>query len=288
MDEVMLHKEIEGAIAESSVMDLRSELRNIMNSETSWNVSEQTIEDFIDGVLDDELLDEFNAELKENTDLMAELALREQINKAIAETDVQALRAELRDAQLKAEKKEVKSIFMPRMEVGRSRFLRNTAAMIIVLIGLAGAINTGMRSMDNTYSKFFESATWASERSVTNSLDDIQMAKVYFQRADYSKVIDLLNNTTVTNSEAFVTQFYKGLSYQNLNNYENAIKEYTKVIEHGNNLFVEEAEWYKALCYLKINNKADAKQELLAVIDRKGHYENNAKAILRRLRYSFK
>jgi lipopolysaccharide biosynthesis regulator YciM len=73
-----------------------------------------------------------------------------------------------------------------------------------------------------------------------------------------------------------------------MNNYENAIKEYSKVIEHGNNLFVEEAEWYKALCYLKINNKADAKQELLAVIDRKGHYENNAKAILRRLRYSFK
>ena len=61
-----------------------------------------------------------------------------------------------------------------------------------------------------------------------------------------------------------------------------------KVIDHGNNMFIEEAEWYKALCYLKMNKRAEAKKELLAVIDRKGHYEKDAKAILRKLRYSFK
>ena len=53
-------------------------------------------------------------------------------------------------------------------------------------------------------------------------------------------------------------------------------------------MFIEEAEWYKALCYLKMNERTEAKKELLAVIDRKGHYEKDAKAILRKLKYSFK
>lgn len=286
--EVNLHKEIEDAVNESGIMDLRSELRNIMDSETSWNVSEKSIEDFIDGILEEDLLDEFNTELNKNTDLMAEIKLREQINEAIAEDDILSLRAELGQARKDADKKEVKSIMMPRFEIGTTKFWRNSVAMIIVLVGLAGVLNTGMQSMDNTYDKFFESPTWASERSVSSNLDNIQMAKVYYQDAEYQKAIDLLNTVTTSQDDAFVSQFYKGLSYQNLNSYDSAIKEYSKVLNHGNNLFVEEAEWYKSLCYLKMNQKAEAKLELIAVIDRKGHYEKDAKAILRRLRYSFK
>uniref|UniRef100_UPI00321704F2 tetratricopeptide repeat protein n=1 Tax=uncultured Draconibacterium sp. TaxID=1573823 RepID=UPI00321704F2 len=287
-DEVILHSEIEAALKEEGVMNLRSELRNIMDAETSWNVSEKSIEDFIDGILEDELLEEFNAELKENTDLMAEVALREHINEAIAETDIQSLRAGLRSAQTKVDKKEVKSIVMPRFERGTKHIWRTSAAMIIVLIGLAGILNTGLHSTDNTYNRYFESPTWASERSVSSSIDNIQMAKVYYQTAEYQKVVDLLNNTKADEDQAFVSEFYKGLSYQNLDRYENAIQAYTKVIDHGNNLFIEEAEWYKSLCYLKLNQKSEAKLELIAVIDRKGHYEKDAKAILRRLRYSFK
>jgi hypothetical protein len=73
-----------------------------------------------------------------------------------------------------------------------------------------------------------------------------------------------------------------------LNKYPKAVTEYSKVIDHGNNMFIEEAEWYKALCYLKMNKRAEAKKELLAVIDRRGHYQKDAKAILRKLKYSFK
>ncbi|MCY1722790.1 hypothetical protein OU798_20755 [Prolixibacteraceae bacterium Z1-6] len=287
-DEVILHSEIEAALKEDGIINLRSELRNIMETETSWNVSEKSIEDFIDGILDDDLLEEFNVELKENTDLMAEVALREHINEAIAETEIQSLRAGLQAARTKVDRKEVKSIVMPQLEKGTRRIWRNSAAMIIVLIGLAGILNNGLQSPDNMYNKFFDSPTWASERSVSNSIDNIQMAKIFYQSGEYMKVVELLNNTEAGEDEVFVSEFYKGLSYQNLDRYENAVQAYTKVINHGNNLFIEEAEWYKSLCYLKMNHRAEAKQELFAVIDRKGHYEKDAKAILRRLRYSFK
>lgn len=289
LEEVNLHMELEAALEEFDVMKLRDEMSSIMEAETSWNVSENTIEDFIDGVLDDEeLLEEFNIELKENTDLMAELSLRENINSAIGEKDIISLRESLSEARRGSEKQEVKSIVMPRFDTQSTRFWRNSVAMIVVLIGLAGILNTGMQSTQGTYAKYFETPAWASERSVNASLDAIQTAKIYFQQSDYQKVIKELDNVTPQKDQAFVAQFYKGLSYQNLDQYDNAIQEYTKVINHGNNLFVEEAEWYKALCYLKENKRSEARAELLAVIDRKGHYEKDAKAIIRKLRYTFK
>ena len=288
LEEVGLHKDIEGAIEEFDVMNLRDEMRGIMESETSWNVSEQNIEDFIDGILDEDLLEEFSAELKENTDLMAEVALREQINNAIGEKDIQSLRAQLSDARTAAETKEVKSIVMPQFDLHSTRFWRNSVAMIIVLIGLAGALNMNTSSVDNTYNKFFDSPTWASERSAASSLDDIQTARLFYQEADYEKVIGVLNNASLPANEIFVAQFYKALSYQNMNQMDKAIEEYTKVIDDGDNMYIEEAEWYRSLCYLKQNKKEEAKQELLAVIDRKGHYENDAKAIIRKLRYNMK
>ncbi len=289
LEEVNLHMELEAALEEFDVMQLRDEMSSIMEAETSWNVSENTIEDFIDGVLDDEeLLEEFNIELKENTDLMAELSLREQINSAIGEKDIISLRESLSEARRGSEKQEVKSIVMPRFDTQSTRFWRNSVAMIVVLIGLAGILNTGMQSTQGTYAKYFETPAWASERSVNASLDAIQTAKIYFQQSDYQKVIKELDNIAPQKDQAFVAQFYKGLSYQNLDQYDNAIQEYTKVVDHGNNLFVEEAEWYKALCYLKANKRSEARAELLAVIDRKGHYEKDAKAIIRKLRYTFK
>ena len=287
--EVGLHNEIEFSVAENDIMDLRSELRNIMESETSWNVSEQTIEDFIDGVLEDEfLLEEFSAELKENTDLMAEVALRENINSAVSEMDIMGLRQKLKDARDESEKKEVKSIIMPRIEIGTTKFWRSSVAVVLVLVGLLGAMRMNTNTLDNSYDKYFTSTSWASERSVDSEMNIIHQAQMYFQQNEFQKTIDLLDNATVKADDQFVPQFYKGLSYQNLNKYPKAVTEYTKVIDHGNNMFIEEAEWYKALCYLKMNKRAEAKKELLAVIDRKGHYEKDAKAILRKLRYSFK
>jgi len=286
--EVNLHTEIEAAVSEDDIMNLRNEMKNIMQSETSWNVSESTIEDFIDGMLEEDLLAEFEAEMEENTDLMAEVTLRQQINNAIGEKDVQNLRAMLGRARKESERKEVKSIVMPQFDLKSTRFWRNSVAMIILLVGLFGALQVNLNSAQRTYNQYFETPTWATERSVNNStLDNLQEARLLFAQSDYENTIKLLEKVP-ENKDAFVKHFYSALSYQNLNQFDKAIDEYAKVIEHGNNLFIEEAEWYKSLCYLKLDQKQEAKKELLAVIERKGHYEQDAKAIIRKMKYSIK
>lgn len=104
-EEVQLHKELQKAVWESDVINLGNKVANIIRTESSWNVSEKSIEDYIDGCLEGKELEEFTAELKDNTDLRAEVKLRKQINELLAETDILDLR---NDLQLAKEKTEVK------------------------------------------------------------------------------------------------------------------------------------------------------------------------------------
>lgn len=286
-DEVNLHQEIDSAIQEEDIINLRNQISGILQTETSWNVSEKSIEDFIDGVLEGELLKEFKLELHDNTDLMAEVELRRQVNDSIREKDIFDLRRELKAAREASEVKKVKMI-IPETRIGQIKFWRSSVAVLIVLIGLAGVLRNSFISVDNTYDNFYNAPAWSPERSLTNEITILQEANMSYLNADYAQVIKIFNQLPESNIPYPVFDFYKAASLQNLDKYEEAITAYTKVIKHGDNLFIEEAEWYRSLCYLKLGNEQTAKAELLAVIDRKGHFENDAKAVLRRLKFSMK
>ncbi len=288
-EELHLHQDVEDAVQEYDLMDLRNQLSDIIKSETSWNVSERSIEDFIDGVLEGEELDEFVAELNDNTDLHAEVNLRTQINEAIGEKDVFELRDKLKAAKEVSEVKKVKML-VPESKSELFRYVRSSVAILILLIGLAGVLSNGMLSYDNIYKSYYNTPSWSPERSVTSELSIWQKANRAYVKTDWNSVINILNQekAPASTSEYAVAQFYKGVSFQNLNKYKEAISEYSKVIQQSDNLFVEEAEWNRSLCYLTLGQKELAKEELLAVIERKGHFENDAKAVLRKLRYTFK
>ncbi len=283
--EIELHKEIEEAIAETDILDLRNQMSQIVKSETSWNVSEQNIEDFIDGELDEALFEEFNAELEENSDLMAEVELRRQVNDAAGEQDIQELRAVLKETKELAESNKVRKM-IPEVPARLHNFVRASVAVVILLIAVAGVFNSGYLSMQNTYDKFFELPAWSAERSVSANVTLLQEAQGAFAKGDYAGVVNLLENSTEATENNPVFRFYAGASLQKMDKLNEAIADYTKVIDHGDNLFIEEAEWYRSLCYLKLENKLEAKQELLAVIKRKGYFERDAKAVLRRLKFT--
>jgi len=285
--EVKLHREVEKAIQENDIMELRNQISDIIRTETSWSVSEKSIEDFIDGVLEGELLEEFEMEFKDNTDLIAEVELRKQVNKAILEKDILDLRNQLNIAREASDVKKVKML-IPDTKKGQIKFWRRNVAVIIVLIGLTGVLTNGFKSVSRTYDSYFEAPVWSPERSVNSDFTLLQEANRAYLNADYAKVVQTLNRIPGSNVENPVFDFYKAASLQKMKNYKEAIDAYTKVINNGDNLFVEEAEWYRSLCYLKAGDKNKAKVELLAVIERKSHYENQAKAVIRRLKYSFK
>jgi tetratricopeptide (TPR) repeat protein len=270
-------------------MNLRNQLSTIIQSETSWRVSEQSIEDFIDGVLEGEDYNEFVAEFSDNTDLIAEVKLRRQINDAIGEKDVFELRDKLKNAKEVSEVKKVKML-VPEAKSDFFRYVRNSVAVIVLLLGIGGILSNGLTSSDKIYEDVYNTASWSPKRSVATDITIWQNANDAYKKENYQAVKSYLKqvNAPANSSEYAVAQFYLASSMQNLNEIEAAVSKYTEVIKHGDNLFVEEAEWYRSLCYIKLGKKEKAKQELLAVIKRNGLFENDAKAVLRKLKYSYK
>ncbi len=286
-DEVQLHQNIEMSMMENDIMDLRSQISNILRTESSWKVSEKSIEDFIDGVLEGELLEEFELELNDNTDLIGEVNLRKQVNESITEQSIINLRKELIAVRESTDVKKINMI-IPETKSEKLKFWRSSVAVLIVLIGLAGVLGKSFVSSDNTYERYFNVPEWSPERSVSSELTLLQKANIAYLKCDFKGVVEILEQPPLTSIENPVFDFYKAASLQGLEKYNSAIVEYSKVINHGDNLFVEEAEWYRSLCYLKLKNYEKSRSELYAVIERKGHFENDAKAIMRRLKYSFK
>ena len=290
-EEVELHLEMETAIQENDILELRNRITQIMETETSWNVSEHNIEDYIDGELEGELLEEFMAELNENTDLMAEVKMRSDVNEAIGEKDIFSLRDELKTARKSAENTEIKSI-VPNTTVKLISAWKRGAAVIILLLGIAGFLNVGVNSVDELYHSSYQAPSWSPERSVASSENQnyIKEANIYYSQENYEKALPLydLGLKNVDEKDKFVFHFYKAASLQNMELFSKAIPEYKMVIKQGENYFIEEAEWNMTLCYLKLGKRNIAKNQLQAIINKNGYYKNEAKATLRRLKYSFR
>ena len=284
--EVAIHRELEKALLELDVMNLRDEISHLMKTETSWNVTEHQIEEFISGSLEGEELELFQAELNENTDLKAEVSLRRNVDAAIGEKEIFALRDKLKHVQQEVKNKEIKSL-IPDTKIQHMNWWRAGVAVVVVLFAISGLFKNEFGTIDQTYNKYYQQPEWAPQRSVTADLGFLQQANNYFIDGEYEKALLLYDKAIEEKEEKFVFQFYKAASLQNLERFEAAIPEYSKVIKHGDNMFVEEAEWYRALCYLKLEQKDAAQKHLLAIINRKGYYAEDAKAILRKTRFLF-
>lgn len=284
--EVAIHQELENALLELDVMNLRDEISHLMATETSWNVTEHQIEEFISGTLEGEELEMFQAELNENTDLKAEVALRRNVDNAIGEKEILELRNQLKNVQHEVKNKEIKSL-IPNTKVQQMNWWRAGVAVAVVLFAMAGIFKNDFGNLNQTYEKFYQQPEWAPQRSLTADVGFLQQANNYFVGGEYEKALLLYDKAIKEHQEKFVFQFYKAASLQNLGRFEDAIPEFSKVIEHGDNMFVEEAEWYRALCYIKLERKDAAKEHLLAIVNRNGYFAKDAKAILRKTRFLF-
>lgn len=287
--ELKLYLDVDTALKESDVMVLRDKMSNIMATETSGKYSSLQIENFIDGQLNENEFRAFVSEMDENSDLLSEVQLRRNVNNATGEKDIIELRDQLKSLSSNLGNLDMKTMVPEKIVRFRlSNIWKQSVAVVIILIGMSGVLNMGITSSDQLYLKYFNSPEISSVRSVSAETGLFNEANLCYVKGEYEKAIELYNKALVTENEKFVYHFYKAASLQNLSRFQEAIPEYSRVINHGDNLFVEEAEWNRCLCYMKLENHETAKHELLAIVERNGFYKKEAKAILQRMRFSFK
>ena len=280
--------EIDKAIAETDIMDLRANLLEIQQKETSTTRKVAEIDQFMHEELSEEKMNAFEAEILNNPDLLAELELHRDIEQAVQESDIIGLREKLEhiSQDIIKEKQKERSF---RTRIPRSRIaIAAVAASLVMIFSITSLVNSDKAASNNQlYSQYFEQYEAAGIfRSGDAIIDNkISLALHQYNEQNYQEALTLFDEVLTLDQNNPVGNFYAGMTYQHTRQYSEAITSFEAVIKAKNNLFVEQAQWYAGLCYLQTDNKKKAYKQFQKIAESNGYYSEKASAILRRMNY---
>lgn len=286
--DLLLYREADSALAETDIMDLRARLREISETETSTSKKMSEIERYLHRELTEDELTAFETEMENNPDLVAEVDLLREMEAAVRESDVIALRARL-DAinkDITSEKRKERSFFakIP----GKKLTAVSVAASLFLLLAVNGIINrSNLSGASGLYEKYYTvyPGAGASRTATADSYNEINKALLQFNEQNYEESLVLLREVLNKDADNPVGNFYSGMAYQETGQYEKALGSYQQVIRAGNNLFTDQAEWYSGLCYLQMDDRKNAARQFKRIADSKSFYREKAVAILKKMKY---
>lgn len=240
------------------------------------------IEDFLDGELTEDQLQEFENELLDDLDLQMELDLHREVDAAIMEQDVMDLRSKLEAIEPppnSTQKRRIK--FLNKWNIA--------AASLALLLGLGSLIylidSKSTYSNDKVYSNYYKPYNVViNTRSSDVAIDNLLVnALKSYESKDYRTALTLFREILDKDSTNITSNFYSGISNLEINEYSKANKNFTRVLRHKNNLFIEQSEWYLGFCYLMTNEREKAVKQFHIIAKGNSFYKTKAQEILNRL-----
>jgi len=283
-EDELLFDELRDAFTEKDIVDLRANMCAIAQSLANYAVSSEEIEDFVDGELDDELEKLIKEEAMINAALSSELTFRGEINSALAEADIMKLRDSLQNISKESTAGNTKIISLAST---KTRLLYwSAAASVIVLVAVSSLLQQRGISDQDLYASYFQpyNNIAGTSRSASASTNLLSEAMREIDKGDYATALDMLQVVSVDKQDGFTASFYAGKAYQALGDYKNAINSFSEVVQHGDNLLVEQSAWFIGLCYLKTNEREKAMSQFRSIVAENGFYAQKSNDLLKQLR----
>lgn len=283
-EDELLFDELRVALTEKDIVDLRANMSAIAQSLANYSVSNVEIEDFVGGELDDELEKLIKEEAMINAALSGEIYLRREINSAVAEADIMKLRDSLQNI---SKERTASSTKILSLASTKNRFLYwSAAASVIVLVAVSSLLQQRSISDQDLYASYFQpyNNMAGTSRSATASANLLSEAIQEIDKGDYATALDMLQVVSADKQDGFTASFYTGKAYQALGDYKNAINSFSAVVQHGDNLLVEQSKWLIGLCYLKINEREKAVSQFKSIVAGNGFYAQKSNDLLKQLR----
>ena len=240
------------------------------------------IEDFLDGGLSDDQLKEFEKDLLDDPDLKMELDLHQEVDEAIMENDIMDLRSKLEAIETPPKVEEKRKFkYLTKWNI--------VAASLALFIGLGSLMflvnNKGSYSNEKVYSNYYKPYnvvmnTRSADANIDNMLVD---ALKSYEARDYRTALNLFKQILDKDSTNITSNFYSGISNLEISEYHKANKNFTRVLRHKNNLFIEQSEWYLGFCYLMTNEREKAIKQFNTIAKGNSFYKAKAQEILSKL-----
>jgi hypothetical protein len=238
------------------------------------------IEDYLSGYLSKKEIESFKKELLTNSELKDETKLRKEIDEALRDKNFMELRQILNNAsKVKARQSQSMSF---RNEVFRTWQIAAASLIFILLAGGLWFMLSGKTySSDRLISKYYKPAHPVMQlRSVEFGSDDaLKEAFSYYQQNDFVNALKYFSSL----ENQVTAQFYSGVCYIELEQYQKATASFEFVIDDKDNLFIEQAEWYIGLIHLMNNDKDKASEQFSKIAKTESFYSDQADEILKYL-----
>lgn len=283
-NEIDLHSEINRAIEELDVMKLRDGLKEMMKSEYSHSRTIEEIEGYLNDELDDYSLAHFEEEFLCNPGLVSDLAFHKEVDLAVAEADVMSLRANLRIIAGDEKKRNIDTLGVTSPK-RKNLFWYAAASTIVLMLVFSSLLKQKTYTNQQLYTTYYQPYKNGSNvsRSALASVNGMNSMLREIDKGDYSAALKSLGSIPEKEKDSFSTNFYSGLAYQGLGEFNDAIKSFTKVVQHGDNLLVEQSEWYIGLCYLRIEEREKAVKQFKYIVSRNGFYREKSSKLLKQI-----
>lgn len=276
------HREVETALMETDIMDLRASLDKIQGIEHSSMLQSEEIDRYLEQELNAEELSLFEEELSTNPVLAAEVAMYREVDRALEEKEIMTLRSTLKTIGKETRRENQRAIRMPISRVG----VVSIAASLILLLSIGGILTQRTTSEPDLYAKYYQPYQGAGTSRSGNTAIDNTLANALqkYNAGEYESALELLQQVTTTDATNPVGHFFTGMSYQETGRFNKAIEEFEMVIKDRDNLFIEQAEWYIGLCYLQTQERKKAYRQMERIAKSNSYYNQKAEAVIRRLK----
>lgn len=240
-----------------------------------------TIENFLGGTAGRAEAEWLREEMKKNPALASEVKLRRKTDEILASRDVIDLRAKLAVIQMKK-----------RSSAATRKALLKTAryaAAIALLAAVTSAMYLLLRPGESAeelfsanYARYESPGAVRSAVSSGNTLMENAIAS--YAARDYQKAISFLEQVIVSGSDNIESVFMHGVANMEISNYPKASGSFSEVIEHNDNLYLEDASWYLGLCYMMTESTDKAVNQFEAIAASKSRYSRQAARLARKLK----
>jgi len=243
------------------------------------------IQKYLDHDLTDKDMKRFEADLESSPELQADLGLYQEIDEALADTEVLSFRDQLTDLR-KETKKDGKNAKAP-IRFNKPWHYAATAAIALILaIGLASVLDRPLSNKDllKKYYKPYEVALMNRSLNDPTTETYLTKASLFYQEGDFQNAIEHFELFLENQPDNAGAQLYLGISLYEEDRYHDAEASLNKVVDHQDNLYVDKAEWYLGLCYLALNENERARRKFAVLASGNSDKADEAQKLLRQIK----
>ena len=224
----------------------------------------------------------FENELKNNPNFAREVLLHKDINKAILDLDIVNLRSKLNsiETDVTSKKSFTKEFFQFKWQ-----YIAVAASITLMVSFGLKFVSQSNYTNDEIFNMYYQSyeANGIVRSASTNIDQDLSDALALYNDKKYNDALVLFNQILDKDYSNIYVHLYAGISNMESFSYKKAIESFQLIIDHQNNLYVEQAEWYMAICYLKMYQNDVAKSMFEKIAYEDSSYQEQAKDILKKL-----